>query len=321
MSRPILLGALAALAVWAAQPAGEPPHAAVARLQPIALRPLEQSWPVGGDLLTLRSEPWFAGAVSSIRFRDVEFLDSADHGRLLQGAISFGGLGECLNPTQAGASRDRPGGATTSELLWAETTPERYVTATRMAYWKRPGQSCRPPEGVYRFAANQTPGSNVVYAQRFQPGYRGYANAVEAVISFTTTVDQPPAVVEALTAYTPPAFDRFHVFRDGRLVPDETVAGGPGEQPRPVVLATADGRNAIGLLSLANASAPGYGRFAFGVTNKVNLVYRPPGPYRAGTHTYRMAWVIGTLDEVEATLRGLTGEPTRRAGGGYALMR
>ena len=320
MSRPILLGALAALAVWTAAPAGEPPHAAVARLQAIAPRALEQSWPVDGDILTLRSEPWFAGAVSSIRFRGVEFLDSSDHGRLLQGAIAFGGLGECLNPTQAGASRDRRG-ATTSELLWAETTPERYVTATRMAYWKRPGESCRPPGGAYRFAANETRGSEVVYAQQMRPGFRGHANAVETVISFTTAEDQPSAVVEAITAYTPSAFDRFHVFRNGRLVEDPTVAESPGEQPYPVVLSTSDGASAIGFLSLGNAAAPGYGRFTYDSTNKINLVYRPYGPYRAARHTYRMAWIIGTRGEVEATLRSLSGPPMRQAEAGYTLMR
>ena len=320
MSRTPLLAALAAMAIWAVQPAGEPPHAAAAQMQPIAPRPLEQAWRIGGDVLSLRSEPWFAGALSSIRFRGVEFLDSADHGRLLQGAISFQGLGECLNPTQAGASRDRPGHGTTSRLLWAEATPERYVTATRMAYWKRPGQGCQPPGGGYQFAANETAASEVIYAQQHRPGYRGYANAVEATVTFTTAENQPSAVVEVITAYTPAAFDRFYVFRNGRLVPDAAVAQAPGEQPHPVVLATADGASAIGLLSL-DARTPGYGRFAFGVTNKINVVQRPYGSYPAGAHAYRIAWIIGTRDEVEATLRGLTGGPMRRADSDYALRR
>ena len=320
MSRTPLLGALAAAAVWAVQPAGEPPHAAVVQVQPIAPRALEQAWRIGGDVLTLRSEPWFAGALSSVRFRGVEFLDSADHGRLLQCAIAFGGLGECLNPTQAGASRDKPGHGTTSRLLWAEATPERYVTATRMAYWKRPGQSCQPPGGGYQFAANETAASEVVYAQQHRPGYRGYANAVEAVVTFTTAEEQPSAVVEVITAYTPPSFDRFYVFRNGRLSLDTTVEQTPGEQPHPVVLATADGSSALGLLSL-DGGTPGYGRFTYGVTNKINLVQRPYGPYAAGAHSYRLAWIVGTRAEVEATLRGLTGAPMRRADSDSGLRR
>jgi hypothetical protein len=305
LTRTLLAGA-ATLAAWALEPAGPAPSAApMAVLAAGPYRALEHSWWIGPDRLTLRSEPWFAGAVSSLKFRGVEFIDSADHGRLLQGAVSFGGLGECLNPTQAGASKDRRG-RTSSQLLWGGAEADRYATATRMAYWKRPGEACRPHEQPARLAANQTDTSDVVYAQQFRFGHGGFANAVEAQITFTTTQDQPSAVVEAITAYTPPSFNRFYVFKDGRLAPDGAVRRHPGEQPAPVVLATADGTSALGFLSLAGDAPPGYGRFTFENTNKINLVYRPKGAYRAGAHGYRMVWVIGTLEEVETTLRGLT---------------
>jgi len=298
--------ACAALAAWAASPAEAPPQAEpLAAMKPVRHRLLEASWAVGSEPLVLRSEPWFAGAVSSIRFRGVEFIDSSDHGRLLQGAISFGGLGECLNPTQAGASRDRRG-RTTSRLLWAEVTPAGYTTATRMAFWKRPGEHCRPPGGPDRSAANATRASDVVYAQRLTFGHRGYANAVEARITFTTAEDQQDAVVEALTAYAPPGFDSFHLFRDGRLMRDDTVASVPGEQPDPIVLSTANGASALGFLALTHGPSPGYGRFTFEDTSKINLVYRPTGTYPAGRHDYSVVWVIGTRAEVATTLRGLT---------------
>jgi len=283
-------------------------------MQPILYRPLEFTWKVGSEPLTVRSESWFAGAVSSVRYRGVEFINADDHGRLLQGAISFNGLGECLNPTQAGASRDRRG-KTTSQLLWAGVTADSYTTATRMAYWKRPGESCRPHEGGWRGAENLTPASDVVYAQRFTFGYRGHANAVESRITFTTAQDQPEAVVEAITAYMPPAFDTFYVFRNGRLQRDAEVAASPGEQPHPVVLATADGSSAMGFLSLEGDSAPGYGRFRFPETNKINLVFRPRKTYAAGQHAYRMVWLVGTRAEVEATLRALAAPAQKRQGG------
>lgn len=56
-------------------------------------------WQIGGEPLTMRADPWFAEAIDSIWFRGIEYLDSADHGRLLQAAITFDGYGECLNPT------------------------------------------------------------------------------------------------------------------------------------------------------------------------------------------------------------------------------
>jgi hypothetical protein len=104
-------------------------------------RTLEVRWDVDGEPLVLRSNAGFAGAVSSLRFRGVEHLDAADHGRLLQGAISFDAHGECLNPTQAGSSSDKPG-RSTSRLLSASLGPTGYRTITRMAYWLRPRQSC-----------------------------------------------------------------------------------------------------------------------------------------------------------------------------------
>jgi len=311
--------AFAALAAGAASPAEAPPQAEpLAAMKPVRHRLLEASWRIGSEPLLLRSEPWFSGAVSSVRFRGVEFIDSSDHGRLLQGAISFGGLGECLNPTQAGASRDRRG-RTTSQLLWAEVTPASYTTATRMAFWKRPGEHCRPHGGADRSAANDTAASEVVYAQQLTFGHRGYANAVEARITFTTAQDHEDAVVEALTAYAPPGFDSFHLFRGGRLVRDDTVAQVPGEQPDPVVLSTADGASALGFLALTPGPTPGYGRFTFEETSKINLVYRPAGAYRAGQHDYSVVWIIGTRAEVATTLRGLTALPQERKGGWTAF--
>src|SRR5262249_59749765 len=47
-----------------------------------------------------------AGAIESLQWGDTEFLDAHDHGRDLQSAVSFDGLTECDNPTEAGASRD-----------------------------------------------------------------------------------------------------------------------------------------------------------------------------------------------------------------------
>ncbi|HEX8570376.1 MAG TPA: hypothetical protein VF699_10705 [Caulobacteraceae bacterium] len=263
---------------------------------------LEFEWAIGGEPVRLRSEPWFAGAVSSLTFRGVEFLNAADHGRLLQGAISFERSLECLNPTQAGASRDRPP-KTTSRLLWVRVRPDSYGTATHMAYWKRPGEHC----GGARRALNRTALSDTVYTQVLRPGFRGHANAVAHDITFSTGSDRAGAVVEALTAYTPPQFDTFHVYRPdtGRFVVDRTVQRQPGEQPGPVILSTADGSSALGFLALTDEPRPGYGRFTFGVTNKINVVFRPDGVYRAGSHTYRCVWAIGTLTEVQETIRSL----------------
>ena len=272
---------------------------------PAATPTLEARWSVASEPLIVRSEPGFAGAVSSIRFRGTEFLDSADHGRLLQGAISFEGLGECDNPTLAGASSD-PRGRSTSRLLAAAAGPDRWATVTRMAYWLRPGQNCTAADGVRRPAANRTALSDVLYQQTLTPGW-GAPNAVHAAIAITTERTRSRAVVEVLTAYVPPSFSAAYLFNGERLVSDEAASPRSGEQDRPAVLATADGRSAIGLLSLAGEAPPRYGRVLLPEVGKLNIAHRPAQAYAAGPHPYRCALIIGSLQEVETALRTLVG--------------
>lgn len=265
---------------------------------------VEARWSVNGEPLVVASHRGFGGAVSSIRFRGVEFIDAADHGRLLQGAISFDGHGECDNPTLAGASSDKPG-RTASRLLAASAGPARYATVTRMAYWLRPGQTCTAPDGGPMRARNRARLSDVVYSQTFTPAWGGRANAVHTRIAFTTARPRARAVVEAMTAYAPARFSVVHTYDPARGRLQRDAAGAIGEQPHPIVLATPDGASALGLLSLTQDPRPGYGRFAFEGVSKINLVFRPEGPFAAGVHPYDAVWIVGTLAEVEASLRAL----------------
>lgn len=271
--------------------------------------PLQARWSVVGEPLLLRSERGLAGAVSSIRFRGVEFLDSADHGRLLQGAISFAGRGECDNPTLAGASSDGRG-RSTSRLLSAAAGPDRYATITRMAYWLRPGQFCTDPDGRPRPAANRTRLSDVSYAQTFTPGW-GHPNAVHAAVVITPGRERSSAVAEVVTAYAPPRFNTVWLFNPAARRLERDPGAGPlsGEQDRAVVLATADGASALGFLSLSGEGPVRYGRVLLQEVSKINIVHRPEGAYAAAPHPYRYVWIAGALAEVEAALTVLTAAP------------
>ena len=274
--------------------------------------PLEAHWSIAGEPLVLRSEPRFAGAINSLRYRGVEYINASDHGRLLQGAISFEAEGECLNPTQAGASSD--GRRSTSRLEAASADPSAYATVTRMAYWLRPGQACTRPNGQRRPAVNRARLSDVTYAQRLTPGWRGRANALHHAITVTTAVPRQYAVVEALTAYTPPGFSAVLLYdaRRDRLEPDPHARAHPGEQGRPVVLATPDGRSALAFFSPDPKGR--YGRFLFSGASKINVVFRPPNTYAPGPHAYEVVTVVGTADEVKATLRALSPAPSPTLG-------
>ena len=65
-----------------------------------------RSPPVTGSPIYLSSSERTAGAIDSLVWRDREFLNSWDHGRQLQMAITVQDHGECWNPTEAGGRSD-----------------------------------------------------------------------------------------------------------------------------------------------------------------------------------------------------------------------
>jgi hypothetical protein len=118
------------------------------------------------------------------------------------------------------------------------------------------------------------------------------------------------AQFEALTGYMPPEFNTFWQFNKttGKLEP---LSDGPGEIQNPVVLATADGKHAMGIFSPPQAQAdttgPSYGRWRFTREHVVkwNCVFRVRNAQGipSGNYTYRMLVPIGTRAQVEAMLR------------------
>ena len=64
--------------------------------------PYSTAWSISdgvlGHKLTISSAPKYAGAIYSLNWNGKEFLNSGDHGRELQSAATFDGLGECFKP-------------------------------------------------------------------------------------------------------------------------------------------------------------------------------------------------------------------------------
>ena len=269
-------------------------------------QPIVLSRTIGKDRVTIRSEAEFAGAISSLMFRGQEYINSADHGRLMQGAIAYNGRFECLNPTQAGSSRDRLNfnNRSSSRRLRTFVTAEGdlYIS-TRMAYWRRPGMSCDTPSfgpgfrpGFGRSPVdNQKRLSDDTYSISHRFALNGRPNVVGAHIEFNIASVYRSAVVEALTIYTPPIFNTFHSLnsKTGAVTLEPTLTA--QETASPAILSTADGTHAIAFLSLQAGAA--YARFRFAETTKISLVYRETGSI-TGNKTYSAAWVIGTRDEV-----------------------
>lgn len=269
--------------------------------------------PAGGSEIVLTTTSRVAGAVHSLTWNGREFIDSTDHGRQLQSASNFDAgrppmQAETFNPTEAGSRQDRDGPTSSSRLEFLRTSAGGTVleSRSRMAFWLAPGE-----RSGGQAARNPTVLSDHLLDRRIELGWGGLPAVIRYDVTFTIPAGEGHTLVafESLTGYQPWEFSVFLRLPSGaeRLQP---LSDGPGEQADPVVLATPDGRHAMGIWSPDTGAR--YGRFRFGRERVVkwNCVFRlgrAGEPLRAGAYGFRHFVVVGDLATVESVLRGLPG--------------
>jgi hypothetical protein len=188
----------------------------------------------------------WAGAVSSITWRGRQFVNTDDHGRELQSAITFDRAAECENPTEAGSRDDGRRSRSTSRLLAAAPrSVSSFSTETQMAYWLAPGEtspSC--PAG----SLNRARLSDVVIDKTVTVGAFGIPNVIRLDVSFSVPEPYDSIQFEEMTLYSPTAFSSVWSYDPAtRALTKEN-----GRRVRglaPVILATPDGRFASGVFS------------------------------------------------------------------------
>ena len=271
---------------------------------------------LGGKPLVIRTTSRLAGAIDSVRWDGVEFIDSHDHGRQLQSAINGDVDGvyhvECYNPTEAGSVVDALGPVSTSVLEGLSLKDGVLSTRTRMAFWLAPGMSSHG-----RPALNTAKLSDHVLSKQVRIGRPGMDHVLDYRVRFTVPADRPHRYlqIEALTAYMPMAFSeelRFDVAT-GSLSP---LPRRDGEQPDPVVLSTPAGTHAMGVFTTyrppAGQPPVGYGRFRFEHDRVVkwNCVIRLRGaePLPPGDYAYQLYVVLGTREDCRRALVALARE-------------
>jgi len=267
--------------------------------------------PAGPSEIVIRTTSRLAGAIDSLTWNGQEFINSTDHGRQLQSAANFDAgstiKNETFNPTEAGSRRDGAGPRSSSKLLKMTAGKNWLQSTTQMAFWLAPGDKSGP-----HLAKNQQVLSEHLLTKRVEIGYRD----MPQVIRYRVTFQVPPAeehrvaVFEAVTGYLPAKFSRFWKFnpQSSQL---ERLSDGPGEQPLPVVLATPDGRFAMGCFTPEKQrpllESIGYGRFRFRAAKVVkwNCVFRlrnRQAGIPSGEHTFEMFVLVGNLKTVQRDL-------------------
>ncbi len=253
-----------------------------------------------------------AGAIHSLTWNGKEFIDSADHGRQLQSAsnLDCGGpiKAETFNPTEAGSMSDGAGATSTSRLLHVVAEKKQLQTTTQMAFWLAPGETSGGQP-----AKNTTRLSNHLLTKRVTIGTKDWPQVLQYDVTFSLPIGEhhTQAVFEVVTGYMPAEFSVFWQLqtKTGKLEP---LSDGPGEQANPVILATEDGRHAMGIFSPslpAGMLGPGYGRFRFAAQRVVkwNCVFRllNPAGVPAGDYSFRTFIPVGSLEAVRSALSSL----------------
>ncbi len=289
------------------------PVAAPAPAEPAAFGDATIRAKAGASEIVIRTTARTAGAIHSLTWGGKEFVDSHDHGRQIQSASNFDSgqkfIPEVFNPTEAGSSADGRGATSTSKLLELSAKGNELTTLNRMAFWLKPGEKSQGAP-----ARNTVALSDHYLAKRVTIGHKELPHAIEYRVTFLVPAGEKHtyAQFEAVTGYMPPEFGTFLRFdaAAGKLKP---LSDGPGEQADPVVLATADGKHALGVYSPEQPSKgfeqAGYGRFRFKAEKVVkwNCVFRlknqegVPG----GDYQFRCFLVVGTAADCESTLAAL----------------
>jgi len=271
---------------------------------------------VGGKPLVIRTTSRLAGAIDSVKWDGVEFIDTYDHGRQLQSAINADVAGvyhvECYNPTEAGSVVDARGPKSTSRLEFLSAKDGMLEARTRMAFWLAPGLQSHG-----QLAQNRTLLSDYVLGKRVRIGRPGMEHVIDYKVTFTVPDDGPHKILqfEALTGYMPESFSAEFSF-DAKTSTLVAVSRKNGEIRDPIVLSTPSGSHAMGVFTPERPAVGqppvGYGRFKF-ETDKVvkwNCVFRVHQnvPIKPGDYSYQLYVVIGTREDCRRTLAALSQE-------------
>ncbi len=248
-----------------------------------------------------------AGAIQSLTWNGKEFIDKADHGRELQSAVTYNGLQECFNPTEAGSEFDAAGSTSSSLLQYIKASGNILETQILPAFWAKPGSATAT---CSTGAVNTTLRSAQYFHKKVTIGMSG----MNHVIKYDTQVDIPDgesyssAQFEVLTGYMPLTFSVFRTY-DPSIAQLLPISVGPGEQSLPLIFSTTDDKYAMGIYSpdlpYPNQPYPssGYGRFSFPESNcvKWNQVYRQNN-VPAGSYKFHSYVIVGTLSDVTTSM-------------------
>lgn len=149
-----------------------------------------------------------AGAVDSVVFQNTEMINTHDHGRQLQVAVTIctdetpqSCRGECYNPTEGGASSDDRFNPTS--VLLNASTPSNAVLSTNVlpAFWLHPGEHEPSPSAGCSVAINTVNVSNYVIAKSVS--FRPFSVPNAILFAFGLYLDDDMHMLQARQSVSP----------------------------------------------------------------------------------------------------------------------
>jgi hypothetical protein len=256
----------------------------------------------------------YAGAIGSITWNGKEFIDSKDHGRLLQTATTFNNWGECYNPTEAGSQKDFTGPTSSSILRYLSTAGNCLETNIQPCFWVPPGETTN----TCGLAKNTTVVSDHIFTKRVSIGLPGMPHVVKYDVDIWVPEHYTSFSWEVLTGYLADEFTSFWNYDPATqsLTSVPTLGGHGAEGDLPEILSTPDHNYAMGIYCSDRTSnsngrywGPRYnkvgGTDAQGIQNKWNCIFRSQDSGAYGNYQFHCYLIIGTLNDVTSSMTQL----------------
>lgn len=274
----------------------------------------------GNEFIQMEAHARFAGAIASLRYGGVEYINNDDHGRQMQMAVALRPGTECRMPTEAGSSADGSGPTSSSVLRTAQVGAATWQTSTSGAHWL--ASVCGEP-----IVADD------LFSKQILVGIPGDAKVIRYTGQMQLVDDYQQIYAEIPTIYLRAPFVRHYRMDphtgetwEHRPVRSYTHGSPTVEQEAsnvPLIFATQDGNHAIGMWSPFESQGgdfqyrahmfdftPVFGNGTFN-TSKLTATRSwgdPAGRRWVDNATYI---AVGSLDSVRVSLKRLYGlEPT-----------
>ncbi len=161
-----------------------------------------ETWTVSNTVMRVTVSARDAGAVCSLVYDGLEFVNDHDHGRQLQVAWINNDLDEAYNPTEAGADSDGGGPRSSSQLLSVNVEGATLQTQCHPAYWR----NLSVPE---RHRKNTALVTKDLLTKRLTLGHRGDPHVLvfDTTVAISSDFTGPPISsvrIESPTLYSNP---------------------------------------------------------------------------------------------------------------------